>query len=255
MLSLVAIKLFQDGGLGGATAALSDPYTNDPATSGQLIWDQKELNERAHAIQQAGLRLSIHAIGDAAIRTCLEAVEYAIPADLRAKRRPRLEHCGLPLPPLISAIARLGIMVIAQPAFLWFDGDVYMQRVGPARSRWLYPLKSLLVNQVPVAGSSDGPVVPDINPLLGAFTAASRQCHNGQVVAPEEALDLQDALSLFTTQAAYACGRENHIGSLTVGKDADLVILSSDPLAVKLKAISAIPVESVFVRGQEIDIR
>ncbi len=255
MLSLVAIKLFQDGGFGGATAALTDPYTNEPGTSGQLIWDQAELNERARQIHQASLRLSIHAIGDAAIRTCLEAVENAIPAELRPKRRPRLEHCGLPLPPLITAIANLNVIVAAQPVFLWFDGDVYMDRVGPKRSRWLYPVKSLLANQVPVAGSSDGPVVPDINPLLGAYTAATRLCQDGQVVAPEESVDLQEALSLFTARAAFACGREHQIGSLAVGKAADLVILSDDPLAVSLQAIPEIPVESVFVGGQEIDIR
>jgi predicted amidohydrolase YtcJ len=252
-LSLVAIKLFQDGGFGGATAALTEPYTNSQNSYGQLIWGQEELKERVRRIDKAGLRISIHAIGDRAIRSGLQAIKQVFLGKDRSWQRPRLEHCGLPLPPLPVQIANCGIVVVAQPVFLWFDGDVYMDRVGPERARWLYPLRTLIDNNVPVAGSSDGPVVPDINPLLGAYVAATRLCQNNQAVAPEESLDIEDAIALFTSQAAYACGEEQIKGSLTAGKVADLVIFAEDPLAVELECLLHIPVEGVFVGGWEVE--
>jgi predicted amidohydrolase YtcJ len=98
MLSLVAIKLFQDGGFGAATAALSTPYNNEPASTGHLTWPQGKLNTWARAIQDKGLRISIHAIGDRAITSALDAIEYALNGSPVADHRHRIEHCGYRCP-------------------------------------------------------------------------------------------------------------------------------------------------------------
>lgn len=249
-LSLVAVKLFQDGGFGGATAALTDPYANAPETRGQLVWDQAGLNERARAIHQAGLRISIHAIGDAAITSVLDAIEYATDGAPPGDYRHRVEHCGLALPGIPERLRRMGVIPVPQPVFLYFDGDVYMDRVGAERSRWLYPVKTLLDNGLPASGSSDAPVVPDINPLLGMYTAVTRRSRVGRIVAPEEAISVEDALSLYTSRAAYACGEEHFKGSLSVGKAADLVVLGDDPLRVSPDDLPNLPVEMVVLDGR-----
>lgn len=248
-LSLVAIKLFQDGGFGGATAALTEPYANAPETRGLLVWAQDELNERARAIQEAGLRISIHAIGDAAIISVLDAIEYAVNGSTENFRH-RVEHCGLPIPPIPERIKRLNVVPVLQPPFLWNDGDVYMERVGAERSRWIYPIKTLLDAGLNVAGSTDAPVVPDINPLLGIKTAVTRKVKNGQVVTAEECISVEEAISLYTTRAAYACGDEDLKGSLSVGKVADMVVLGDDPLRVNPEDLPAIPIEMVVVNGR-----
>lgn len=250
-LSLVAVKLFQDGGFGGATAALSEPYTNAPETTGQLVWSQLELNERARQIHEAGLRISIHAIGDAAIASAMDAIEYAAPDPVeRAARRHRIEHCGLPLPPQPTRLAELEIVPVIQPHFLWYDGDVYMQRVGPERSRWLYPTQTLIDHGLAVAGSSDGPVVPNVSPLLGAFAAVTRRSRSGPIVTAEEGVSLQDALDLFTQRAAYACGEEEHKGSIEPDKVADFTLLAEDPFNVPIDHLPDVQVEATYVGGE-----
>ena len=251
MLSLVAIKLFQDGGFGGATAALSEPYTNEPDSTGQLIWSQTELTEWVREIEEAGLGISIHAIGDAAIRSVLDAFN-SLRGSNGTSSLLRIEHCGLPLPPLPDQIAQSGVILVMQPTFLWFDGDVYLDRVGPERSRWLYPIRTLLAHGIHVAGSSDGPVVPDVNPLLGVYAAVTRMSKAGRKVAPEEAISLHEALSLFTLGAAYACGQADDRGSIKPGKMADMVVLGADPFAVPVETLPDIPVERVFVGGREV---
>lgn len=248
-LSLVAVKLFQDGGFGGATAALTEPYANAPETRGLLVWAQDELNARVRAIHEAGLRISIHAIGDAAIISVLDAIEYAVDGS-RENFRHRIEHCGLPIPPIPERMRRLNVIPVLQPPFLWNDGDVYMERVGERRSRWIYPIKTLLEAGLNVAGSTDAPVVPDINPLLGIKTAVTRKVKTGQIVTAEERVSVEEAIMLYTTRAAYACGEEHFKGSVAVGKVADMVILGEDPLRMKPDELPMIPVEMVIVGGR-----
>jgi predicted amidohydrolase YtcJ len=149
-------------------------------------------------------------------------------------------------------MAALCLVPVVQPHFLWFDGDVYIDRVGSERARWLYPVKTLLASGLQVAGSSDGPVVPNTSPLLGVYAAVTRRSRAGRLVAPEEAVPVEQALSLFTTRAAYALGEEHLKGSIEPGKVADFVVLAADPLAVSVDSLPDIPVEMVFVGGQRV---
>ncbi len=249
-LSLVAVKLFQDGGFGGATAALTSPYTNDPDTSGLLVMEQEELNQRVRDIHHAGLRVSVHAIGDAAIISVLHAVEEALAEKPMHNHRHRIEHCGLPIPPLPARIKQLEMIPVVQPPFLWFDGDVYMDRVGEGRANWLYPIKTLLDVGLTVAGSSDGPVVPDVSPLLGIYTAVTRQSRNGRIVAEAEGISVKEAIELYTVNAAYACGEEHIKGSFATGMLADCVVLEDDPMKVDIESLPDLPIHQVIVNGK-----
>jgi predicted amidohydrolase YtcJ len=249
-LSLQAIKLFQDGGIGPRTAALSEPYTGEAGNRGLLRWSQAELDALVDEIHRSGLKVSIHAIGDAAIGSAISALEAALAGLPRPDHRHRIEHCGVFLPPLHRRLARLQAIPVVQPSFLYYDGDVYMRNVGPRRSRWIYPILTFLQLGLAVAGSSDGPVVPSHAPLLGIRTALTRRTVQGQIVTPEERLSFTQALSLFTLGAAIADGAEQEKGSISAGKFADLVVLGGDPALVHPEGVAEIPVEMTIVGGR-----
>jgi predicted amidohydrolase YtcJ len=113
---------------------------------------------------------------------------------------------------------------------------------------WLYRVKSLLARGVPVAGSSDAPVVPPL-PLQGVYAAVARQTPDGHVIGPKERLSATAALRLFTQGAAWACGLESEVGSIRRGMQADLVVLEADPTRVPVADIPHIPVRMTMVDG------
>lgn len=248
-LSTAGVKLFQDGAIAPRTAALSQPYVGEIANKGLMQMPQEDLDARVAEIHRAGLQASIHAIGDAAIDSALTSIERAMASDPRPDPRHRIEHCGLPLPPLPARLARLGVVAVLQPPFLHFHGDVYCRNLGLERSRWLYPIRTLL-GLCRVAGSSDGPVVPDCRPLLGMRVAMTRLSWTGRRVGPEEAITLQQALAIYTAGAAAAAGEEGLKGRLAPGLLADLVVLGGDPAQVVVDEIDQLPVELVAVGGR-----
>jgi len=227
-LSLIAVKLFQDGAIAPRTAAVSTPYAGDDDNRGVLRWPQPELDEHVRAIHRAGLIASIHAIGDAAIASALDAIDAAQALERPQPLRHRIEHCGLPLGALPERVRASRAVPIIQTPFVHFHGDNYIRNLGPERSLRLYPARTLLERVGLVAGSSDGPVVPDISPLLGMRAAMMRLSASGQPVAPEEAISLGQALYIYTLGAAAAAGEETMKGTITPGKYADFAVLSGD---------------------------
>jgi predicted amidohydrolase YtcJ len=248
-LSTAGVKLVLDGALAPRTAALSEPYVGEATNRGLLTMDQDELNQHVLEIHRAGLQASIHAIGDAAIDSALVALTRAVEAHPRGAVRHRIEHCGLPLPALHSRLAAIGVVAVIQPPFLHFHGDLYVRNLGQERSRWLYPAKTLL-GLCMVAGSSDGPVVPDCSPLFGIRVAMTRRSSSQQVIGGEEALSFEAALRLYTTGAATAAAEELQKGSLSPGKLADLVVLGADPAQVRPEEVDQVPIEMVVLGGQ-----
>jgi len=248
-LSLVAVKLFQDGAIGARTAAVSGGYAGDPENQGVLIWSQPELDTLVAEIHQSGLQVSVHAIGDRAIASALSAIESALASAPRDDHRHRIEHCGLAGGDLVSRIARSGVVPVLQPIFLHFHGDTYLANLTQSAAKTLYPVRSLVERCQAVAGSSDGPVVPDRNPLAGIRTAITRLTVEGRLAAPHEAVALETALALYTTGAAFAAHEETEKGSLSPGKLADLVVLDHDLNAVPPAALGDVGVDLVFVDG------
>lgn len=250
-LSTAGVKLFQDGAIAPRTAALSEPYVEDPSNVGLLILPQSELDELVREIHVAGLQACIHAIGDAAIESALTAIERAMSAAPRPDPRHRIEHCGLPLPWLHERLRRSSVVAVLQPPFVHFHGDVYSRNLGPERARWLYPAHTL-EGLCRIAGSSDGPVVPDCRPLLGMRVAMTRRSSQGTLVAPDEAVGFHEALHMYTLGAAEAAHEEARKGSLAPGKLADLVVLAADPARIEAEELDRVPVEMVFVGGRQV---
>jgi predicted amidohydrolase YtcJ len=248
-LSLVAIKLFQDGAIPARTAAVSQPYEGSTDARGLLRWPQATLNEFVDEAHRCGLAVSIHAIGDVAITSALDAIDAAVAADPRPHRH-RIEHCGLPIGDLVDRLAASGVTPVLQPPFLHFMGEQYRRELGPERVDRLYPTKTLLSHCPIVAGSSDGPVVPDVNPLFGMRLAVTRRSDRDETLGPGETVSPTQALYMYTLGAAGAAGEEHHKGSISPGKFADLAVLDADPTALPAEELDDIGVALVVVNGR-----
>ncbi|MFQ5401768.1 MAG: amidohydrolase [Anaerolineae bacterium] len=250
-LRLGAVKIFNDGSLIGRTAALSQPYANPPDTAGFLVKSAETIHEQVRLAHTGGWQVAMHAIGDKAIEVGLDAIEAAMAAmgADAARFRPRLEHCGILRPDLIERIRRLGVVVVTQPRFIAELGDGFRAALGEERLRLTYPFASL--RGINVAFSSDRPVV-DGAPLLGMAAAVSEQTSSGAAYVPEEAITIEKALRWYTIGAAYSSFEENEKGTLSPGKWADFVVLSSNPIQTSLEELANIQVLKTVVDGEVI---
>ena len=241
-LKLNCVKIFTDGSLGARTAALQEPYADDPTTKGVLSHSLDELKTMIKSVDDTGFQVAVHAIGDAAIKETLKAFNQALGKAAIKERRHRIEHVSVLNPHLIEQIKALGLLACIQPHFVISDFWV-PNRLGQKRARWTYPFKSLIKNGILVAASSDAPAEP-INPFLGIWAAVTRKSF------PEERISVEEALEAYTANAAYLSFEENVKGSIEVGKFADFTVLSHDPLKIKPEKIRDIKVVMTIVDGK-----
>jgi len=241
-LKLGGVKILADGSLGARTAALNKPYDDEPSTKGILCFSRKELEKMIVKAQNDGFQVCVHAIGDRTISATLGAFETALKKASRKKYRHRLEHASVLNKQLINRLKKLGLIVCVQPHFVISDFWIEA-RLGPTRAKWTYPFKTLYESGVLLAGGSDCPVEP-ISPLLGIYALVARAS------LPEERISVEDALRLYSVNAAFASFEEDVKGSIEVGKLADFAVLSHDPLAIKPEKIKDIQVEMTVVGGK-----
>ncbi|MEU2563006.1 amidohydrolase [Streptomyces longispororuber] len=246
-LSLGALKVFTDGGMMARTAALTAPYVGSDST-GQLQADPAALTETVVEGHRAGWQLAVHAIGDRAVDVALDALDAAQRARPRPDARHRVEHAGLVRPDQLARFATLGVTAVVQPSFLRYFGDDYAAVMGPERAPWLYRGRGFLDHGVRLAGSSDRPVA-DGAPLRAIQFMVERASSSGQLIGPEEAIGVEEALRAYTVDAAYACRWEDSAGSISPGKRADLVVLGDDPRRVDPGRIGDIEVVRTYVEG------
>lgn len=247
-LRIDTVKLFADGGLSSATAALSVPYGHAPDSRGLLRYDDEQMRALIWDIHRAGLRAAVHAIGDVAINQVLDAVEYASER-LVSRMRHRIEHFGLPNIEQMRR-ARYRVSVIPQAVFIYALGDSFLEYVPPALSSQVYPIRTMLDAGLTVALSSDAPVVPDANPLLGMKAAADRLSESGRPVLPSQSVSVAETLALYTLAGAVVAGEDAIKGSISVGKLADFAILSGDPLRAPVERLTDLKVEMTVINGQ-----
>jgi len=253
MFGFDALPQFQEAGLefgsgdeqlrlGGVKIVLNE-------TTGKLQPPQEELNRQALSAHRAGFQLAVHCIEPGTVAAAIAALEYTGSKSSLAGRRHRLEHVSECPPELLERLVELKAMVVTQPPFIYYGGERYLATVPPERQEWLYRIRSFLDSGLVVAGSSDSPVVPD-NPMLGIYAAVTRRAKSGQEVLPKEAVSAEQALVMYTTNAAYASFEENIKGSIAPGRLADMAILSADPLKSPPERIKDIRVEMTIIDGK-----
>jgi predicted amidohydrolase YtcJ len=211
--------------------------------------DQEELNNLALDVHRSGFQLAFHAIKQDAIEAAITALEYAHRSLSITSRRHRIEHCSECPPYLLERLKKLGLVIVTHPSTIYYNGERYLATVAKSQLPWLYRIKSPLESGVVVAAASDAPVMP-VNPLAGIYGAVTRKAESGQVLLPEERIKVNQALALYTINAAYASFEENIKGSISRGKLADIVVLSDDPTKVTPEKIKDIRVEMTIIGGE-----
>jgi len=251
-LATEAVKIWADGGMSSRTAAIHGTYPVPPYGSGILYFGRDELTAMVREFDARGFQVCVHAQGDRAIETVLDAYAATLaPAVTPGNpRRHRIEHGGAMYPALAARAADLGVLVASQPGFLSALGDGFAAAF-PGQRDQLYSFASWQRAGITVAGSSDAPVItPD--PLVGIRDAMLRRTGEGHVLGPGERLSARAALALYTRHAAFAMHRETEIGSLEPGKLADFAVLDRNPLDVAPERITDIRVLATAVDGKPV---
>jgi predicted amidohydrolase YtcJ len=256
-LAANTVKLYADGVIESRTAALLAPYLDRPGDAGPLVYQPDDLAARVVALDREGFQVHFHTIGDRAIRVSFDAIARANEANGPRDRRAVLSHIELFDPSEIRRFRDLGTIASFQP--LWAQADGYITQLtlpalGPARSRWLYPIASVLNSGAVVAGGSDWSV-SSLNPLDAIEVAITRRAEDdgpGPAWIPEERANLPAMLAAYTINAAYTTYRERETGSLVVGKQADLVVVDRDLFAVPADQISEGRVLLTLLDGAEV---
>jgi hypothetical protein len=256
-LRATTVKIMQDGVMEVQTAALLKPYVGKPGVTGLVMVDPEALKSAVTRLDREGFQVHFHAIGDAAIRHCLDAVEAARRANGARDARHHISHLELIDPADIPRFRRLGVAANVQP--LWAYADDYITELTlpfleADRARWIYPIASLLKSGAVLAFGSDWSV-SSANPLEEIEVAVTRLGWKGQTkepFIPEERIDLRDALAAFTIGAAYVNHQDDRTGSLEAGKLADLIVLDRNLFAIDPRDISEAKVLLTLLGGKPV---
>lgn len=244
------VKLMTDGSIQGYTARLKWPYYHDGAPNGMWNAPPETLTEIVHAYHQAGIQLHIHVNGDEAVELALDAIESALELWPRADHRHTLQHAQIIDHAQLRRAARLGVCLNLFANHIYYWGDVHLERtLGHERCQRLEPLASADRLGIPIAAHCDAPVTP-LSPLFTAWCAVARETHSGRQLGSSEAISVARALRMITLDAAWTLRMDDRVGSLEIGKFADMTVLAQDPYEVALDRLPVIEVVATMVGGQ-----
>ncbi|MCA9504400.1 MAG: amidohydrolase [Myxococcales bacterium] len=256
---VAGVKFALDGSPQGRTAWLREPYTEGPPGAppdyvAYPILEPEHYRFHAKRLIDAGIPYIAHANGDAAIELMIDGVDGAIGAlavDERPDHRSVTIHAQLTGKDQLDRMAALGIVPSFFASHCFFWGDWHRVSFGDARALAISPLRSALDRGLHINIHNDAPVVPpDVMRLIEA--AVDRRTRSGFVLGADERITVEEALHAVTLGAAYAYFEEDRKGSITVGKQADLVVLGADPREVPVQAISDIPIVETIAKGRTV---
>ena len=252
-LSIAGVKLFVDGSLGSSTAWFYVPYLDEPTTSGLMVTDTAYTRRMIFNVEEAGLQMAIHAIGDQANDWTLDAYADVVKKYGSRDRRFRIEHAQHLSQKAISRFAQIGVIASMQPPHLIDDGRWAEKRIGSELLEGTYAFRSLLDSGAKLTFGSDWTVAP-IAPLYGIYAAVTRRTlddkhPNGWL--PEQKITVEEALRCYTVNNAEGVFREDKLGTLEAGKYADFVVLSDNLLEIDPVKIKDVTVLRTVVDGIE----
>jgi predicted amidohydrolase YtcJ len=242
----ICVANLTDGSIEGRTAALYEPYTDDPTTLGMLHHTDEEFYRFVEQVHKAGCQISIHAESERAIDQVLWAYEKVLEKYPRKDHRHRIEHFEVVTMKQIKRVARLGVALAMQPMFITVcEGpnlDYYRSLIGDERVKRTNVYRSILNEEILVSGGSDTPVTR-MSPLGGIQALVNHPLK-------EQRIDVNEAIEIFTINGAKIGFEEDIKGNIEPGKLADFVVLSDDPYRVPREKIGNINVEMTIVGGK-----
>ncbi|ULQ51444.1 amidohydrolase [Flavihumibacter fluvii] len=245
-LRVNTVKFFSDGGLSGKTAALKRTYKESPE-KGVLRLDPMTYRQLCLSALEKGLGLATHAIGDAAIEFVIgmyKEFQASFPKSIR-----RIEHLGLPEKQHLRDMAVYGISASMQTIFISELGKNFIRYLDAEYLSRCYPVRSVLDHGILTALSSDAPVVNNFNPFKGVYAAVSRKDDQGNYIAAEEAISIEEALQSYTIKAAAISG-VNNFGTLQEGLLADFIEVDKNPISTQVDALPGLKVKNTWVNGR-----
>ena len=261
MLRTGMLKGFMDGSLGSKTAALIEPYGDDPKNSGLPQYDKTKLESMARERVLGGYQIGFHAIGDAGIQMALDAFAEAEKAAKDGKvtaanggtdYRLRIEHAQVTTPQEIARFKELKVIASMQPNHLLTDMNWAESRLGPKRAAHSYAWAEFLRRGVVLAFGTDYPVEP-VTPFRGLYAAVTRESENGKkTYYPEQKITIEEAIAAYTTGSAFAQFEEKVKGKLDPGMLADFVVLDRDITSVAPAKILETKVLRTVVGGRTV---
>ncbi len=249
-----ALKAITDGALGSRTAAMLEPYSDDPSTTGIFTYDPEKLRAMAVERDKAGFQLNFHAIGDRANRIALDVFEGVLKANGPRDRRDRIEHAQVVAPTDFQRFKELKVIASMQPSHQTTDMRWAEDRIGPERIKGAYAWNTMLRNGVRLAFGTDYPVEP-ISPFRGLYACVTRERPEGgprHGWEPQEKISLEDCLRAYTSGSAYAQFEEGKKGELKVGEYADFIVLSDDLTKIPPSQYTKVRVLRTVIGGRTV---
>jgi predicted amidohydrolase YtcJ len=249
-----AIKISADGALGSRGAALLEPYSDSPEHSGLITTPRERIEQVAVRALRSGFQLNVHAIGDRANRTVLDAFEAALGTVPAGDHRFRVEHAQILHYADIPRFAELDVIPSMQASHQTSDMYWAGNRLGPTRLLGAYAWRALLQSGVIIPNGSDFPV-EQVNPLISFHASVSRQDENNWPTGgwfAEQRMTRDEALKSMTLWPAIAAFQEGELGSLAPGKLADFVVLDQDIMSVAPERILATRVVATYLGGRPV---
>jgi len=246
------LKGFMDGSLGSHTAAMIEDFTDKPGDKGFLVNPLDSMSKWIEDADRAGLHIAVHAIGDKAISNLIDQFSRINTLNSKKERRWRIEHTQHPVAADFHRMSQLDIIASMQPYHAIDDGCWAEKVIGSERIKTTYAFQSLLTDGVKLAFGSDWFVAPPI-PMLGIYAAVTRQTLDGKNPngwVPEQKITLDQALTAYTSGAAYAGFEEGYLGSIKPGNLADLVMLDRNLHTLAPDSLNQVKVKWTMVGGR-----
>lgn len=240
-----ALKIFADGTFGSRTAYFTEDYHDEPGERGMLVNSLDALKQLVFSAQEEGIQVAVHAIGDRGVSEMVDIFIDAQKTYGKKGLRHRIEHAGMIAPELFPKIREAGLILSFQPSFIVSEGSWMKTRVGERLGR-VYPIRSAIDEEIPVCGGSDSPI-EEPNVLEGVWGTVIRDGFT-----TDQALSVFEALSLYTSRAAFASFQEGVRGTVTTGFPADLVVLDKNPLTTPPELLRDIQVMRTVIGGETV---